>query len=132
MRYTVSIAAIAATLVAATPAMAASSATATANARGIVLKSLSLSSTADLDFGTVAADATNPGTVSVDADTGARSTSGAVVALPGAFARGQFDGLGDPNATVALTLSQPAGGVIWTGGPACPASIPATLTLDQG
>src|SRR5437762_7163903 len=76
MRYIVSIAALAATLVAATPAMAASSATATANARGIVLKSLSLTSSSDLDFGTVAADATNPGTVSVDADTGARSTTG--------------------------------------------------------
>src|SRR4051794_17096557 len=132
MRYTVSIAALAATLVAATPAMAASSATATANARGIVLKSLSLSNTADLDFGTVAADATNPGTVSVDAQTGARSTTGAVVALPGAFARGQFDGLGDPNANVTLTLTQPAGGVICTGGAACPASIPASLSLDQG
>lgn len=132
MRYTATIAALAATLVAATPAMAASTATATANAKGIVLKSLSLSSTADLDFGTVAADATNPGTVSVDADTGARATTGAVVALPGAFARGQFDGLGDPNANVTLTLTQPAGGVICTGGAACPASIPATLTLDQG
>ena len=132
MRYTVSIAALAATLVAATPAMAASSATATANARGIVLKSLSLSNTSDLDFGTVAADATNPGTVSVDADTGARATTGAVVALPGAFARGQFDGLGDPNANVTLTLTQPAGGVICSGGPACPASIPAALSLDQG
>ena len=108
MRFTVSVAAIAATLVAATPAMAASSATATANARGIVLKSLSLSNTSDLDFGTVAADATNPGTVSVDADTGARATTGAVVALPGAFARGQFDGLGDPNANVTLN-SDPAG-----------------------
>ena len=131
MRYTATIAALAATFVAATPAMAASSATATANAKGIVLKSLSLSSTADLDFGTVAADATNPGTVSVDADTGARSVTGAVVALPGAFARGQFDGLGDPNANVTLTLNQPAGGVICTGGAACPASIPAAISLDS-
>src|SRR5947208_16461771 len=83
MRYTVCLAALAATLVAATPAEAASTATATANARGIVLKSLSLSSTADLDFGTVAADATNPGSVTIDSDTGARTTGGAVVALPG-------------------------------------------------
>ena len=132
MRYYVSIAALAATLVAATPAMAASSATATANARGIVLKSLSLTSSSDLDFGTVAADATNPGTVSVDADTGARSTTGAVVALPGSFGRAQFDGLGDPGADVQLTLNQPAGGVICTGGAACPASIPAVLALDNG
>src|SRR4051794_8061605 len=132
MRYTVSIAALAATLVAATPAEAASTATATANARGIVLKSLSLSSTADLDFGTVAADATNPGSVTVDSNTGVRTTGGAVVALPGAFGRGQFDGLGDPNASVQLTLSQPAGGVICSGGAGCPVSIPAALSLDQG
>src|SRR3954469_22046795 len=132
MRYYVSIAALAATLVAATPAMAASSATATANARGIVLKSLSLTSSADLDFGTVAADATLPGTVTVNSDTGARTTTGAVVALPGAFGRAQFDGLGDPSASVQLTLTQPAGGVICTGGPACPASIPAAISLDNG
>jgi hypothetical protein len=132
MRYYVSIAALAATLVAATPAMAASTATATANAKGIVLKSLSLTSSSDLDFGTVAADATLPGTVSVNSDTGARTTTGAVVALPGAFGRAQFDGLGDPNANVTLTLTQPAGGVICTGGAACPASIPAALSLDTG
>ena len=58
--------------------------------------------------------------------------TGAVVALPGAFGRAQFDGLGDPNANVTLTLTQPAGGVICSGGAACPASIPAVLTLDQG
>src|SRR3954452_18004091 len=87
MRYYVSIAALAATLVAATPAIAASTATATANARGIVLKSLSLTSSSDLDFGTVAADATNPGTVSVSANTGARSVTGSVVTLPGSFGR---------------------------------------------
>jgi len=132
MRYIASIAAVAATLVAATPAMAASSATATANARGIVLKSLSLTSSSDLDFGTVAADSTLPGTVTVNSDTGARTTTGAVVALPGAFGRAQFDGLGDPNANVQLTLTQPAGGVICTGGAACPASIPAALSLDAG
>src|SRR3954468_9139561 len=132
MRYYVSLAALAATLVAATPAMAASTATATANAKGIVLKSLSLTSSSDLDFGTVAADATLPGTVSVNSDTGARTTTGAVVALPGAFGRAQFDGLGDPNANVTLTLTQPAGGVICTGGAACPASIPAALSLDTG
>ena len=132
MRYTATIAALAATLVAATPAMAASTATATANAKGIVLKSLSLASSADLDFGTVAADATNPGTVTVDSDTGARSTGGAVVALPGPFGRAQFDGLGDPNAVVTLTLTQPVGGVICNGGAGCPNSIPAALSLDNG
>jgi len=132
MRYTVSIAALAATLVAATPAMAASTATATANARGIVLKSLSLSSSSDLDFGVVAADATTAGTVSVDATSGLQATTGGVVALPGAFSRAQFDGLGDPNASVGVTLAQPTGGVICSGGAGCPFSIPAALSLDSG
>ena len=132
MRFTVSIAALAATLVAATPAMAASTATATANAKGIVLKSLSLSSSKDLDFGVVAADATNPGTVTIDSDLGTQSTTGAVVALPGGFSRAQFDGLGDPNASVQLTLGQPSGGAICSGGVGCPYSIPAALSLDQG
>ena len=120
MRYYVSIAALAATLVAATPAMAASSATATANARGIVLKSLSLTSSSDLDFGTVAADATNPGTVSVDADTGARSTTGAVVALPGSFGRAQFDGLGDPGQPGGPPGSRPA----------CPPCLPVHTVMQ--
>src|SRR5437868_3053536 len=100
MRFSVTFAAVAAMLAAAAPAEAASTATATANAKGVVLKSLSLTWVSDLDFGVVAADATNPGSVTVNSDTGARTTGGAVVALPGAFGRAQFSGLGDPNASV--------------------------------
>src|SRR6185503_6031991 len=91
MRYSICLAALAASIVAATPA-AAQQATATADAKGIVLQSLKLQWVSDLDFGTVAPDVLNPGTVSINADTGARTTGGSVVALPGAFSRARFDG----------------------------------------
>jgi hypothetical protein len=129
MRISVLLAAAAATFATATPALAAS-ASATANARGIVLKSLTLTAVSDLDFGTVAGDAINPGHVVINADTGGRTVSGGVVALSGAFGRAQFNGLGDANASVTLTLSQPAGGVICTAG--CAATIPAALNLNSG
>jgi len=131
MRLNLCLAALAATLVTATPAVAASSATATANAKGIVLQSLTLNRVTDLDFGTVAGDNTNPGTVSVDADTGARSTTGAVVALPGAFTRAEFAGFASTNQTVQLTLTQPAGGVICNG-VGCVNTVGAVLSLDNG
>jgi uncharacterized protein DUF4402 len=127
MRFRFYLAAAAASFAAATPAVA-QQATATADARGIVLQSLTLSRISDLDFGTVAGDALLPGTVSIDADTGARATGGAVVALPGAFSRAQFDGFGSPGQTVDLTLTQPAGGVIVNG----PNTVGAVLALDAG
>jgi hypothetical protein len=129
MRKIVCLAALAASLVAAAPAMAASTATATANAKGVVLQSLTLNWISDLDFGTVAGDTTNPGTVSINADTGARSTTGAVVALPGAFGRAQFDGFASANQSVQLTLTQPAGGVICNA--ACANTVGAVLNLDN-
>lgn len=129
MRTKICLAALAASIVAAAPAVA-QQATATADARGIVLQSLSLNRVSDLDFGTVAGDALLPGTVSIDADTGARSTTGAVVALPGAFSRARFDGFGSPNQTVGLTLTQPAGGVICNGG-GCVNQVGAVLNLDS-
>ena len=96
MRYSLCLAALAATVATATPALAQQS-TATADAKGVVLQSLTLNKISDLDFGTVAGDALNPGTVSIDADTGARSVTGAVVALPSTFGRAQFDGFASPN-----------------------------------
>jgi hypothetical protein len=129
MRFTLCLAAAAASFAVATPAFA-QQATATADAKGIVLQSLTLNRITDLDFGTVAPDALNPGTVSIDADTGARATGGAVVALPGAFSRARFDGRGTAANTVALTLSQPAGGVICDTG--CANTVGAVLNLDSG
>lgn len=127
MRFSVLLAAAAATLVAATPA-AAQQAQATATAKGIVLQSLTLVRTSDLDFGTVAPDVNNPGTVSIDPNSGARSTGGAVVALPGPFSRASFDGAGTAGRTVQLTLNQPAGGVISSG----TNTVGAVLSLDAG
>jgi hypothetical protein len=127
MRFSVLLAATAATLVAATPAVA-QQAQDTATAKGIVLQSLTLIRTSDLDFGTVAPDVNNPGTVTVDATTGARSTGGAVIALPGAFSRGSFNGAGTPGRQVQLTLNQPAGGVISSG----TNTVGAVLSLDAG
>lgn len=121
------LAAAAATMASATPALAQQAA-ATAEARGVVLQSLTLSRVSHLDFGTVAGDVLNPGSVTINADTGVRSTGGAVVALPGAFSRAQFDGYGSPNQTVQLTLTQPAGGVIVNGAN----SVGAVLNLDSG
>ncbi len=127
MRFSVLLAAAAATLVTAAPA-AAQQAQATATAKGIVLQSLTLVRTSDLDFGTVAPDVNNPGTVAINANTGARSTTGSVVALPGAFSRAAFDGAGTVGNLVQLTLSQPAGGVITSG----TNTVGALLSLDAG
>jgi len=127
MRLKLCLAALAASAVSATPAFA-QQATATAEARGVILQSLTLVRQTHLDFGTVAPDALNPGSVSIDADSGARSTGGAVVALPGAFSRARFDGSGTAGNTVQLTLNQPAGGVIVSGAN----TVAAVLNLDSG
>lgn len=126
MRFTLTLAAAAATLAFATPA-AAQQAQATATAKGIVLQSLTLVRTSDLDFGTVAPDVTNPGTVAINANTGARATTGSVVALPGAFSRASFDGAGNAGNLVQLTLNQPAGAVISSG----TNTVGAVLSLDS-
>ena len=127
MRFSVLLAAAAATLVAAAPAVA-QQASDTATARGIVLQSLTLVRTSDLDFGTVAPDVNTPGTVAINPNTGARSTTGGVVALPGAFSRAAFDGAGTVGNLVQLTLNQPAGGVINSG----TNTVGAVLSLDAG
>jgi hypothetical protein len=127
MRLKICLAALAASFVAATPAVA-QQASAQAEARGVVLQSLTLSRISDLDFGTVAGDALLPGTVTVNPNTGIRSTGGAVVGLPGTVSRAQFDGYGSPNQQVLLTLNQPAGGVLVNG----TNNIGAVLSLDSG
>ncbi|HXH53421.1 MAG TPA: DUF4402 domain-containing protein [Sphingomicrobium sp.] len=125
MRLTLCLAALAASVATASPALA-QSATAAGEARGTILQSLTLTKTADLDFGTVAPDVNDPGSVSVNANTGVRSTSGGVVALPGPFGRARFEGYGEAGQLVQLTLNQPAGGVLTNGGN----SITAVLNLD--
>ncbi|HVL78674.1 MAG TPA: DUF4402 domain-containing protein [Sphingomicrobium sp.] len=127
MRLTLCLAALAASVATASPALA-QSASAAGQAQGTVLQSLTLTNVEDLDFGVVAPDANDPGTVSINANTGVRSTSGGVVALPGSFSRAQFIGYGSQGQEVQLTLNQPAGGVLTSGAN----SIGALLGLDSG
>ena len=125
MRYTLLVAAFAASI--ATPALA-QQANATANAKGTVLQALTLVNKSDLDFGTVAPDFSNPDVVSIDANSGARTiANGFVVGLPGLYTRAQFDGNGTPGKTVAVSLGQPAGGVVTSGGNV----VAAVLKLDS-
>jgi hypothetical protein len=129
MRFNFTLAAVAAIL-AATPAVAQQATTTEpAEARGVVLQSLTLSKISDLDFGTVAGSNTIPGNVVVDPDSGARTSTG-VTLMPGAFSRARFDGFGVPGNSVVLTLTPPAGNVLTNAG-----GVPLTInsmTLDSG
>lgn len=131
MRFKLCLAALAATAALATPAVAApTDVTATAQARGLVVQPLTLSRVSHLDFGTVFASSTAGGWVTVDPDTGVRSADGTGVTLvaTGPGSRGLFTGAGTPAVQVQLTLGQPAGGVVVSGGN----QIAANLVLDQG
>jgi hypothetical protein len=127
MRLNICLAAAAATLVAATPAVAQQR-TATAEARGVVLSPLSLTKVDDLDFGTVAASATL-GTVSISPTTGVRTATGGVVPAPSTFSRARFDGLGQAGQTVLLTLTPPTGNVLVSGANTVAVS---NMALDTG
>jgi hypothetical protein len=111
MRLNFGLAALAATLVAATPAVAATSSSATATAKGVVLQPLTLSWVSDLNFGTVA-----------------RSSSGGVTLVPSTFSRAEFDGLGQAGQTVGLVLTPPAGNVLV--GPGGATVAVNSMTLD--
>ena len=107
MRLTVGLAALAATLVAATPA-SAQLASATAQAKGVVLLPLTLTKTSDLDFGTVVASPSLAGTVIIDSTTGARTVSGGVTGVPSLpGGRAVFAGAGSATQQVDLTLVPP-------------------------
>ena len=132
MRLILSLSALAAaTLAAATPAFAApGTAQASAQVLGVVLQPLTLTKTSDLDFGTVIGSAAS-GTVTIDADTGARSTVGGVIGVPTYPGnRGVFQGAGTVLQTVALTLSAPAL-MTSTANPA-DTLVVTSLSLDQG
>ncbi|WP_309602279.1 DUF4402 domain-containing protein [Sphingomonas sp.] len=113
MRFKFCLAALAATTAFATPAFAQSvTASATAEARGLVLQPLTLTKVDDLDFGTVLAS-TVFGQVTIDADTGNRTSSGGVTQV--ASNNGQralFAGAGTAGQLVTLTLSPPTGSVL--------------------
>jgi hypothetical protein len=110
MRYTLLVAALAATV--ATPALAQQaptfSDTAQAYAKGVVLQAHQLIKNKDLDFGVVTVDGQG-GTVSISADAfGTRTTTLGVAALSGAFQAAEFLGEAAPTETVTLTLTPPA------------------------
>ena len=127
MRLNFGLAALAATLVAATPAVAATSSSATATAKGVVLQPLTLSWVSDLNFGTVAGS-NAAGTVAVDPDSGLRSSRGGVTLVPSTFSRAEFDGLGQAGQTVGLVLTPPAGNVLV--GPGGATVAVNSMTLD--
>src|SRR5437762_9565053 len=110
MRFTLCLAAAAATLVTAAPAMAQAvgSASAQAYAKGTVVQPVSLVWQQDLDFGTVVSTAV-AGNVVIDADTGGRTVGGGVVAVPSyPGGRALFQGNGAAAQTVQLSFTQPA------------------------
>jgi uncharacterized protein DUF4402 len=110
MRFKIYFAALAATVVTASPAFA-QQASATAEARGRVLAPLTLTKAFDLDFGTVSSDPTTAGTVSVDVSvpaTPARNFSGGVTLVPSVWQPAEFDGAGEPGRVVDVTLNPPA------------------------
>jgi len=110
MRFKICFAALAATVVTASPAFA-QQASATAEARGRVLQPLTLSKAFDLDFGTVSGDPTNPGTVVVGVTNPAsptRTQTGAVTLVPSVWQPAEFDGAGEPGRAVTVTLNPPA------------------------
>jgi hypothetical protein len=114
MRYTLCLAAAAATAFSAAPAFAqvvpaapVATDTANAEARGVVLQPLTLTKIDDLDFGTVVGSAA-AGTVTIDPDTGVRTVSGGVTEVPSyPGQRGLFQGAGTAAQDVLLTLSAP-------------------------
>ncbi|MEO8454537.1 MAG: DUF4402 domain-containing protein [Sphingomicrobium sp.] len=107
MRFTLYLAAAAATLAVATPAVA-QQASANALAKGVVVQPLTLAKVQDLDFGTVVGSAV-AGNVTIDADTGGRTVGGGVTGVPSYPGdRGLFQGAGTAGQTVQLTLNAPA------------------------
>ena len=113
MRNIVRLAALAATVAAASPAFAQSvpppiSADATADAKGVVLQPLTLTKEDDLDFGTVISTAV-AGSVTINADDGSREVGGGVLEVPSyPGGRGLFTGNASKDRVVELTLDAPS------------------------
>jgi hypothetical protein len=106
MRYSLCLAALAVSAVAASPALA-QAASATAEARGVVVQPLTLAKVQDLDFGTVVGSAV-AGSVNINADTGARTVAGGVTGVPSFPGdRALFQGAGASGQDVILSLTVP-------------------------
>lgn len=116
--------AIAAAIAAFLPAAAAAQlADADATARAVILRPNTLVNTSDLDFGEFLSNAA-PGTVTINALTGARTTGGGVLAVGGGVTRGEFQGTG--GAVLIIITGSNAATLARVGGGA--PSMTATLT----
>ncbi len=133
MRFKICLAALAATTAFASPAFAqVVTATATAEARGLVLQPLTLTKVDDLDFGTILAS-TVAGSVSIDADTGNRSVSGGVTPVASnAGQRALFAGAGTSGQQVDLTLTPPTANVLVSTTNSADVIVITSMVLDNG
>ncbi|GAC1576303.1 MAG: hypothetical protein NVS3B5_07770 [Sphingomicrobium sp.] len=108
MRLALSLSALAAVLMTATPALAGTSASAAAEVRGLVLQPLTLTKVNEFDFGTVISTAA-AGSVTIDANNGARAQTGGMTLVPNyPGSRAFFSGSGTAGQPVVLSLSAPA------------------------
>ena len=90
------------------PAAAQVAATNKPQARGLVLRPLTLTRIQDLDFGTLVTSGL-PGSVSINAATGARTTFGGVTALPSITPqRARFAGAGTAGQQVLVMVVSPS------------------------
>ena len=132
MRFSLYLAAAAATLAVATPAAAQQAGTASAQAwaKGTIVQPVTLIWQQDLDFGTIVSTAAS-GNVTINADTGARTSTGGAVqvaSFPGD--RGLFQGTGAANQTVQLVLTAP-GTLVSTTTPTDLITV-SSMSLDNG
>lgn len=107
MRYTLALAALAATTAFATPALAQSNAS--IEARALLIQPATLQRVDDLSFGTIVATPLASGNVSIDANTGARTVAPTLTGSTSDVGqRGRFIGNGLPGQSVTLTSVFPA------------------------
>ena len=85
--------------------------TQTGTVQTVVVGRLSLVATNALDFGYLGSGAT-AGTCTIDADSGARTTTGGVTPLGGSFGAAEFVGAGTPNRNVLIR--EPSGTITLT------------------
>lgn len=129
MRFKIALAALAAATAFATPAVAQVVSTDTAEARGTVLQGFTINRFQDLDFGTILGSAA-AGSVTIDADDGSRTVAGGVAEVGiNNGQRGIFTGAGPANDPVTVSLTQPAGGLLYRDPTT---SLAGVLVLDQG
>lgn len=104
----------------------AEAATRSGTANAVTLRPLSLVKTEDLDFGTVISGPT-AGTVTINANTGARTTTGGAVASGGTPRRAEFQGVGRLGILSIVSISPAPTLTNGSGG-----SMTSTLAVEGG